>query len=144
MAKAADAIKDPRGLKRICASCGTRFYDMNKRPIACPSCSAEFTGEIKVKTRRGRAAIATEGQVDEKTAKDAANDDDTEDDDIIAEDDVVSLEDAEADDTDEDEDDLPEGDLDLDDLEDDDLEDEDDLEGLEGDVDIDTDSEKDS
>ncbi len=145
MGKAADAVKDPRGLKRICAGCGTRFYDLNKRPIACPSCSTEFTGEIKVKTRRGRVAAATEGQVEEKTAKAAANDDDTEDDDIIAEDDVVSLEDAETEDTDdEDEDDLPAGDLDLDDLEDDDLEDEDDLEGLEGDVDIDTDTGKDS
>ena len=45
---------DPRGLKRICLSCSTRFYDMNKRPIMCPNCSTEFSGEIKIKTRRGR------------------------------------------------------------------------------------------
>lgn len=46
---------DVRGMKRICMSCGTRFYDMNKRPIICPNCEVEFTGEIKVKTRRSRA-----------------------------------------------------------------------------------------
>ncbi|MES2728790.1 MAG: TIGR02300 family protein [Pseudomonadota bacterium] len=53
----ADALAlDPRGLKRICTNCGTRFYDFNKRPIDCPVCSTEFTGEIKVKTRRSRGA----------------------------------------------------------------------------------------
>ena len=41
------AVADARGLKRICAGCGIRFYDMNKRPIICPSCGTEFTGEIK-------------------------------------------------------------------------------------------------
>lgn len=48
---------DTRGLKRVCSECGGRFYDMNKRPIVCPSCETEFTGEMKVKARRGRAAI---------------------------------------------------------------------------------------
>lgn len=53
----ADALAlDPRGLKRICTNCGTRFYDFNKRPILCPACNTEFTGEIKVKTRRSRGA----------------------------------------------------------------------------------------
>ncbi|NBP73957.1 MAG: TIGR02300 family protein, partial [Alphaproteobacteria bacterium] len=30
------------GLKRTCLGCGTRFYDMKKDPIVCPSCEAEF------------------------------------------------------------------------------------------------------
>ncbi|MEM9470036.1 MAG: FYDLN acid domain-containing protein, partial [Pseudomonadota bacterium] len=38
-----------KGLKRICMSCGIRFYDMNKKPIICPTCDWEFTGEVKVK-----------------------------------------------------------------------------------------------
>jgi len=134
------AVADPRGLKRICNGCGARFYDMNKRPIICPACGTEFTGDIQVKTRRSRVAAATEGQVDEKTTKDNSNEDELEDDN------VVSLDDAEQDEAGDDEDEALAGDLDLDDLEgeDDPLEDtEDDLDGLEGDVDITTDSDKD-
>lgn len=82
MAAAADA----RGLKRICTGCGTRFYDFKKRPIICPQCQEQFSGEIKVKTRRGRVPAA----VEEPVAK-PANDDNTE----VAEtqSDTVSLED---------------------------------------------------
>lgn len=131
---------DPRGLKRICNGCGARFYDLNKRPIICPSCDLEFTGEIQVKTRRGKVAAATEGQIEEKTAKAAANDEDGE---IEAEVEVVSLDDAEAPAADDSDDEAEEvaGDLDLDELEaDDDLDDDgDDLDGLEGDVDLTTD-----
>ena len=60
---------DPRGFKRICTSCGARFYDMNKRPIICPSCGAEFSGDVKVKSRRSRSTAANDeaaGQVSEK------------------------------------------------------------------------------
>ena len=32
-----------RGKKRICASCGTKFYDLNKDPIICPKCGAAHT-----------------------------------------------------------------------------------------------------
>lgn len=117
---AAEPKLDPRGLKRICTGCGNRFYDLNKRPIICPSCDVEFTGEIKVKSRRGRVAAneAAEGQVSKKTAKDHdAEDDDLEDDDgpIMEDDDddddTVSLDDLDEDD-DDDDDDI---DLDLDD-----------------------------
>lgn len=51
------AAEDKRGFKRICTSCSARFYDMNKRPIICPSCGAEFTGEVKIRTRRAKSAI---------------------------------------------------------------------------------------
>lgn len=50
-------MPDIRGLKRVCASCATRFYDFNKTPIVCPKCSTEFTGIVKVRTRRGRNVI---------------------------------------------------------------------------------------
>ena len=26
------------GTKRLCASCGAKFYDLNKTPITCPKC----------------------------------------------------------------------------------------------------------
>jgi uncharacterized protein (TIGR02300 family) len=37
-------------------SCGTRFYDLNRQPIVCPSCSATFEPEAFLRTRRSRAA----------------------------------------------------------------------------------------
>ena len=33
------------GTKRECAECATRFYDLNREPIACPSCEAIFVIE---------------------------------------------------------------------------------------------------
>jgi uncharacterized protein (TIGR02300 family) len=117
----------PMGLKRICTSCGVRFYDMNKRPIVCPSCDTAFTGEVKLKARRGRAASAEVPKKDEAIKVVAVE---TEDDDIIEDEDdgveVVSLEDAEEkskDDKDDDDtlddednlDDIPDIDVDLDD-----------------------------
>ncbi len=127
---------DPKGLKRVCASCGIRFYDLNKRPIACPNCATEFTGEIKVKTRRTRA-VPDDAVIEKKGKKGAAASDD-DDDVIIGDDDVVSLEDLEKDDEDGD-DETPDADLDLDDgLEDEEVEDEleEDLDDLDGDIEV--------
>ena len=125
-----------KGLKRICMNCGVRFYDLDKNPIICPSCDTEFTGEIKVKTRRGRvAALEDEAPVKEvkkevKKEVVAATEDNDDVDDIDADDDIVSLNDIDedSDDDDDDDDDAKETltiDSDLDDLEDnlDDLED---------------------
>ncbi len=84
---------NPMGLKRICISCGGRFYDLNKRPIICPECDTEFTGEVKAKARRGRiAAVETKESIikEVETKKDEGE--------IIEEDsevEVVSLDDAE-------------------------------------------------
>src|SRR5215467_3137692 len=37
------------GTKRLCASCGAKFYDLNKDPIHCPKCGAVY--EVAVATR---------------------------------------------------------------------------------------------
>jgi uncharacterized protein (TIGR02300 family) len=34
--------KPELGAKRQCQSCGTKFYDFNKDPIACPKCGAIY------------------------------------------------------------------------------------------------------
>ncbi|MCK5088929.1 MAG: FYDLN acid domain-containing protein, partial [Hyphomicrobiaceae bacterium] len=36
------ATKQNRGTKRTCqnSECGSRFYDLNRTPIACPICGA--------------------------------------------------------------------------------------------------------
>lgn len=100
---------DPRGLKRICMSCGTRFYDMNKRPIVCPSCGEEFTGDAKVKSRRSRSSVAND-QVEDKSVDTEEEDTgpviETNDDDS-----VVSFEDVD----DGDDDDMDDDTMDLDD-----------------------------
>jgi uncharacterized protein (TIGR02300 family) len=116
-------LADLKGLKRICMSCGARFYDLNKKPIICPSCTVEFTGEIKVKARRGRlpAEIADEPEEEEVAAVEV----ETEDADSDVE--TVSLEEIAEDDADEEdadllvEDDDLEIDDDLDDIDDDDI-----------------------
>lgn len=109
VAKAAD----PRGLKRVCASCGIRFYDLNKRPIACPNCATEFTGEIKVKSRRSRLP-ADDGAVEAKARKTAGVSDDEDASDLQDDADVISLEDLDED-SDDDAEDTADADLDLDD-----------------------------
>ena len=30
------------GIKRICAGCNAKFYDLSKTPIVCPMCEAVF------------------------------------------------------------------------------------------------------
>ena len=45
------------GVKRVCLACGTRFYDMRKNPILCPSCGAKFDVETIFRPRRTRAPV---------------------------------------------------------------------------------------
>lgn len=136
VAKAAD----PRGLKRVCSSCGIRFYDLNKRPIACPGCSTEFTGEIKVKSRRSRLPT-DDGAVEAKARKATGGMEDDDATDIQSDADVISLDELEED-AGEDED-VADGDLELDDEDlevlDEDMED---LEEIESEEDIEIDEEE--
>jgi uncharacterized protein (TIGR02300 family) len=44
------------GTKRICQSCGARFYDFGRSPITCPACGAVFDLEILNRARRTRPA----------------------------------------------------------------------------------------
>jgi len=37
--------KDEWGVKRVCPNCNERFYDLQKDPLHCPSCDAEFSLE---------------------------------------------------------------------------------------------------
>jgi hypothetical protein len=118
-----------KGLKRICMSCGMRFYDMGKNPIICPSCNTEFTGDIKVKAKRSRAAAVVEDdeeQVEEVVEAVVEEEDDIEED----ESDDVSLEDLDE----EDDDDMDDEDIALDD---DDIDLDDDLDDLDDDFDED-------
>ena len=67
------------GHKQRCTSCGIKFYDLNKKPITCPSCNTEFDPESLLKSRRGRGGPKQE----EKTAK--ADADNAEGEEIVSE-----------------------------------------------------------
>ncbi|MBU8544356.1 MULTISPECIES: TIGR02300 family protein [Roseomonadaceae] len=58
--------KPELGLKRICVSCGTKFYDLTRAPAICPKCGTEQPAEqprLKraaplPEDRKKRAAVA--------------------------------------------------------------------------------------
>jgi uncharacterized protein (TIGR02300 family) len=51
--------KPELGTKRLCARCSTKFYDLNRAPIACPKCGTVFEA-VQVSSRwRTEPARAT-------------------------------------------------------------------------------------
>jgi len=52
------------GSKRICPSCGTRYYDLLRDPVVCPKCSAPFDAEAFLKSRRARPAPPVEKEIE--------------------------------------------------------------------------------
>ena len=36
------STKAERGTKRVCQSCGSKFYDLNRDPITCPICQSVY------------------------------------------------------------------------------------------------------
>ena len=54
--KEATLAKPEWGMKRSCASCGARFYDLNRDPIICPKCEAVFDPDQATRLKRARTA----------------------------------------------------------------------------------------
>src|SRR6476620_8593500 len=52
------------GSKRICPSCGTRYYDLMREPVVCPKCSTPFDPEAFLKSRRSRPAAPVEKELE--------------------------------------------------------------------------------
>jgi uncharacterized protein (TIGR02300 family) len=50
--------KPDLGTKRLCASCGAKFYDLGKDPIICPKCETVFHPVVYTTRSRGGAAAA--------------------------------------------------------------------------------------
>ena len=48
------------GTKRICPSCGARYYDLLRDPIVCPKCSTPFDPEALLRARRARPSPPVE------------------------------------------------------------------------------------
>ena len=117
------------GRKRICPSCGTKYYDFKNSPIICPSCGAEFDPDLYLRSRKGKS-LSTKISTDEtsKISEDISDIDEIE---IDSDDEVVSDDEPLIDISKNDQDDDNE-DMDIDDnasfIEDDDLNDDDDNE----------------
>jgi uncharacterized protein (TIGR02300 family) len=92
--------KPELGTKRLCGSCGAKFYDLGKDPIVCPKCGTVFQVIVPVTRARpgdaGRAAAAAAAGVAAAAAAAAAKAKEAE----VAEQEegaeFVSLEDADA------------------------------------------------
>jgi uncharacterized protein (TIGR02300 family) len=50
--------KPDLGTKRLCASCGAKFYDLSKDPIVCPKCETVFHPVVYTSRSRGGAQAA--------------------------------------------------------------------------------------
>ena len=72
------------GTKRICLSCGARFYDFSASPIICPSCGTPYDVEVATRTRKSRPTKAA--VIDEEDTPIAAKaNEDAEDEDTVEE-----------------------------------------------------------
>lgn len=96
------------GVKRTCATCRARFYDLNRDPIVCPKCGAELDITVLLKPKRVKpAAKAAATKVAAKDVDVIDDDDDIEveidDDDLDDDDDAADV--AVVDDDDDDDDD---------------------------------------
>lgn len=86
--------KEEWGVKRVCPNCSTRFYDLQKDPLTCPSCAHEFTLEsltgTKSRTMQADKPDAQNKEADTSDDDDLVLDDDDDDDsDVDLGDDVL-------------------------------------------------------
>ncbi len=93
--------KDEWGVKRICPTCSTRFYDLQHDPMTCPNCGAVFTLEsltaVKAKALRPEKPKPEPADIEDlpdiEADDDAIETDDDLDDEILEdEEDNVDLE----------------------------------------------------
>jgi uncharacterized protein (TIGR02300 family) len=62
------------GVKRLCPSCATRFYDLQQDPMTCPSCEATFSVDSLTNPKARQAIIAKAEQAEEPAETEAEDD----------------------------------------------------------------------
>jgi uncharacterized protein (TIGR02300 family) len=77
--------KPARGTKRVCPSCGARFYDLNRTPIVCPVCQSVYQVTPPPTRRSERAQPVQPRKVEEQEAEAP----------VLEGPEIISLEDAE-------------------------------------------------
>jgi uncharacterized protein (TIGR02300 family) len=88
------------GSKRICPSCGTRYYDLLREPVVCPKCSTPFDPEALLRARRARPVAPVAKELEPVGTEDVDADLETEEIEVVDEEEEagVVLEDAEEED----------------------------------------------
>src|SRR6516225_9374332 len=86
------------GTKRICPSCGTRYYDLLREPVICPKCSTPYDPEAFLKSRRARPIPPVEKEIEPVGAEELDNELETEEADVVEEEEAVPLEEGEEED----------------------------------------------
>jgi uncharacterized protein (TIGR02300 family) len=81
--RVASVGKPELGTKRICPSCGAKYYDLNRDPITCPHCGTIFEVAVRQKAPERAPAPLKKVEEDSETT-------------VEREEDLVSLEEAEA------------------------------------------------
>jgi uncharacterized protein (TIGR02300 family) len=105
------SIKAERGTKRVCQSCGSKFYDLNRAPITCPMCQSVYQTAATASRASGGNnldadddAVLDKGRIefvplDEVAAREGEDLPEIEGDDIAAADDDEALDTAADDET---------------------------------------------
>src|SRR5213082_2150873 len=78
ISQGAIVAKPEWGTKRICPSCGTRYYDLLRDPIVCPKCSTPFDPEALLRARRARPSAPVAKELEPVGAEEADADLETE------------------------------------------------------------------
>ena len=90
--------KSEWGTKRICPSCGTRYYDLLREPVICPKCDTPYDPEAFLRSRRARPAAPVEKELEPVGADELDTEIETEEDAAEEEEEAVPLEEAEEED----------------------------------------------
>ena len=77
--------KPELGTKRVCVSCSTKFYDLQKVPAVCPKCSTEQPADVPKPRRAGgnvvedkrpkKPPVADDADVEVEAVEDDAEED---------------------------------------------------------------------
>jgi uncharacterized protein (TIGR02300 family) len=86
------------GTKRICPSCGTRYYDLLREQVVCPKCSTPYDPEAFLKSRRARPAPPVEKELEPTGADELDTGLESEETEITEDEEAVPLEEAEEED----------------------------------------------
>jgi uncharacterized protein (TIGR02300 family) len=88
------------GTKRICPSCGTRYYDLMHKPIVCPKCATVFDPEAFLKSRRTRPVAPVEKELEPVGAEELDTELEPDEAEVVEEEEeaAVTLEDADEED----------------------------------------------
>jgi uncharacterized protein (TIGR02300 family) len=86
------------GTKRICPSCGTRYYDLLRDPVVCPKCSTPYDPEAFLKSRRARPAPPVEKELEPVGADELDTGLESEEAEVAEDEEAVPLEEAEEED----------------------------------------------